>query len=191
MPAEVAQERDLSAHGRCGFQPRNDAPLLVLGVDTSLRSTGLGLVEHEAGHIRGVAYDLIRNPSKMPLSAALLNIQNTMASVIEEFKPDVVAVEGFFFSKFPQSAMILGQARGVVIASAAKAGLAVFEHEPRRVKQAVAGFGGASKEQMQRMVVSMLGLEKTPPEDAADALAIAICHIQAMTRMQLEGVKAL
>ena len=170
---------------------KTKSSLLVLGVDTSLRSTGLGLVEHEAGRIRGVAYDLIRNPVKMPLSAALLNIRNTMASVIEEFRPDVIAVEGFFFAKYPQSAMILGQARGVVISSAAAAGIAVFEHEPRRVKQAVAGYGAATKEQVQRMVVSMLGLDKTPPEDAADALAIAICHIQAITRMQLEGVKAL
>lgn len=170
---------------------KTKSSLLVLGVDTSLRSTGLGLVEHEAGRVRGIAYDLIRNPAKLPLSAALVNIYDTMTSVIAEFQPDVIAVEGFFFSKFPQSAMILGQARGVVIAAAAKAGIAVFEHEPRRVKQAVAGYGAATKEQMQRMVVSMLGLDKTPPEDAADALAIAICHIQAMTRMQLEGVKAL
>lgn len=165
--------------------------LLVLGVDTSLRSTGLGLVRYEAGRTSGVAYDLIKNPPKLPLSAALLNIHNTMTSVIGEFKPDVIAVEGFFFSKFARSAMILGQARGVVIAAAAASGLQVFEHEPRRVKQAVGGYGAATKEQMQRMVVSMLGLDKTPPEDAADALAIAICHIQAITRMQLEGVKPL
>ncbi len=170
---------------------KEKSSLLVLGVDTSLRSTGLGLVEHEAGRVRGIAYDLIKNPPKLPLSAALLNIRNRMAEVIGEFHPDVIAIEGFFFSKYPQSAMMLGQARGVVIASAAAAGVAVFEHEPRRVKQAVAGYGGATKEQMQRMVVSMLGLPKTPPEDAADALAIAICHIQAITRMQLEGVKAL
>ena len=78
-----------------------------------------------------------------------------------------------------------------MIATCAAAGLQVFEHEPRRVKQAVAGWGGATKEQMQKMVVSLLGMQTTPPEDAADALAIAICHIQSVMRLQLEGVKAL
>lgn len=170
--------------------PRKNS-LLVLGVDTSLRSTGLGIVEYSAGRTRGIAYDLIKNPPKLPVSAALLHIRDTMASVLEEFKPDVVAVEGFFFNKFANSAMMLGQARGVVIAQCAAAGVQVFEHEPRRVKQAVAGVGSATKEQMQKMVVSMLGLGKTPPEDAADALAIAICHIQSFVRMRLEGVKAL
>lgn len=165
--------------------------LLVLGVDTSLRSTGLGIVEHSGGRTRGVAYDLIRNSPQAPLSAALLHISETMDSVIAEFQPDVIAVEGFFFSKFPRSAMILGQARGVVIAAAAKAGIPVYEHEPRRVKQAVGGYGAATKEQMQKMVVSMLGLDKTPPEDAADALAIAICHIQALTRLGLSEAKPL
>ena len=102
-----------------------------------------------------------------------------------------VAVEGVFYSRFANTTLILGEARGVVIATCAAAGLQVFEHEPRRVKQAVAGWGGATKEQMQKMVVSLLGMQTTPPEDAADALAIAICHIQSVMRLQLEGVKAL
>ena len=171
--------------------PKTKNSLLVLGVDTSLRSTGLGLVEYESGRTRGIAYDLIKNPPKRPLSACLLHIRDTMASVLEEFKPDVVAVEGFFFAKFPNSAVMLGQARGVVIATCAAAGVSVFEHEPRRVKQAIAGYGGATKDQMQKMVVSLLHLDKTPPEDAADALAIAMTHIQAFTRMQPEGVAPL
>ena len=170
-------------------KPKNS--LLVLGVDTSLRSSGLGLVECTAGRIRGIAYDLIKNPPKLPLSEALLHIRTTMTSVLDEFKPDVVAVEGIFFAKYPRSALLLGHARVVVISCCAAAGLPVYEHEPRRVKQAVAGFGGATKEQMQRMVVSLLNLDKTPPEDAADALAIAICHIHEHNRLELSTAKPL
>ncbi len=171
-------------------QPKKNN-LLVLGVDTSLRSTGLGLVEYRDGATIGVAYDLIKNPPKRTLSECLLNIQKTLNEVLDEYKPDVVAVEGIFYSKFVKTTLILGEARGVVIAAAASKGLSVYEHEPRRVKQAVAGYGSATKEQMQKMVASMLNIPTLPPEDAADALAIAICHIQSFTRMQLEGVKAL
>ncbi len=165
--------------------------MLVLGIDTSLRSTGLGLVESRDGRIYGVGFDTIKNPPKLPLSQCLLNIRQTLLNVIGEFKPDVVAVEGVFYSKFVNTTLILGEARGVAIAACAESGLQVFEHEPRRVKQAVAGWGNATKEQMQKMVVSLLGLQTTPPEDAADALAIAICHIQSVIRLQLAGVKAL
>lgn len=170
---------------------KQKSSLLVLGVDTSLRSTGLGLVEYSEGNIRGIAYDLIKNPPKLPLSAALLNIRSTITSVIAEYRPDVIAVEGFFFCKYANSAMMLGQARGVVIASAAEAGVAVFEHEPRRVKQAITGHGTATKAQMQQMVAATLRMDTIPPEDAADALAIAICHIHSINTISLAGVKAL
>lgn len=165
--------------------------MLVLGIDTSLRSTGLGLVEFRDGSLSGVGYDTIKNPPKRPLSECLVNIRKTILAAIEEFKPDVVAIEGVFYAKFPNTTLILGEARGVAIAACAESGLQVFEHEPRRVKQAVAGWGNATKDQVQKMVVSLLGLQTTPPEDAADALAIAICHIQSFTRMALAGVKAL
>lgn len=165
--------------------------MLVLGIDTSLRSTGLGLVEFRDGRIFGVGYDTIKNPARRPLSECLVNIRRTLADAIAEFKPDVAAVEGVFYAKYPATTLILGQARGVAIATCAESGLQVFEHEPRRVKQAVAGWGSATKDQVQKMVVSMLGLPAAPQEDAADALAIAICHIQSFTRMQLEGARAL
>lgn len=165
--------------------------MLVLGIDTSLRSTGLGLVESRGGRIYGIGYDTIRNPQKRPLSECLKNIRSTLLATIEEFKPDAVAIEGVFYAKYVQTTLVLGEARGVAIEACAETGLQVFEYEPRRVKQAVAGWGNATKEQMQKMVVSLLGLEKTPPEDAADALAIAICHLQSVVRLQLEGVKAL
>lgn len=165
--------------------------MLVLGIDTSLRCTGLGLVELRDGSISGVAYDTVRNPARLPLSQCLLRIRSAIKEAVSEFKPDVAAVEGVFYARFPNTTLILGEARGVAIEACAECGLQVFEHEPRRVKQAVAGWGAATKDQMQKMVVSLLGLGKTPPEDAADALAIAICHIQSFTRMNLEGAKAL
>lgn len=156
-----------------------------------MRSSGLGLVEYKEGKIYGVAYDLIKNPPKRPLSECLKVIQKTMTQVLEEFKPDVVAVEGVFYSKFVNTTLILGEARGVVIATAAMHDIPVYEHEPRRVKQAVAGYGAATKEQMQKMVAGMLNMTTFPPEDAADALAIAITHIQSFSRMTLQGIKTL
>lgn len=172
-------------------RPKTLNNLRVLGVDTSLRSTGLGLVEFNEGQIIGIAYDLIKNPPRRPLSECLLTIRNKMQEVLDESQPDVVAVEGVFYSKFVKTTLILGEARGVVISSCAAAGLAIFEYPPTRVKQAVVGWGGATKDQMQKMVASMLGMASPPPEDAADALAIAICHIQSFRHGELSNAKPL
>lgn len=161
--------------------------MVVLGIDTSLRSTGIGLVEYRSGSLAGIAYDVIKNPPGRPLSASLANIFRTIDDVLEEFKPDAVAVEGIFYSKFPRTTLVLGHARGAAITAAAQRGIPVYEHEPRRVKQSVAGWGGATKEQMQKMVASMLGISALPPEDAADALAIAICHLISQERPELSS----
>jgi crossover junction endodeoxyribonuclease RuvC len=167
------------------------APLRVLGIDTSLRGTGIGVVEQQAGRIRGLAYDVLRNPPARPLSDCLVHIQNSLNAILDEFHPDVVAVEGVFFSRYVKTTLILGEARGVVIATCAAAGLPIYEYAPRRVKQAVVGYGAATKQQIQAMVVQQLGLGKPPPEDAADALAIALCHLHNQTRLTLEDVKRL
>ena len=156
--------------------------LRVLGIDTSLRATGVGIVESVNGRLRGVAYDVLKNPPAWPLSACLLHIHDELTRILTEFQPEVVAVEGVFFARFAKTALILGHARGVAIAACAGAGVPVFEYAPRRVKQAVVGFGAATKEQMQAMVVRQLALGKAPPEDAADALAIAICHLHNAVR---------
>ncbi len=159
--------------------------LRVLGIDTSLRGTGVGIVESVGGRMRGVAYDVLKNPPTRPLSACLLHIHEELSRILSEFQPEVVAVEGIFFSRFAKTALILGHARGVAIAACAAAGVPVFEYAPRRVKQAVVGFGAATKDQMQAMVVSQLALAKAPPDDAADALAIAICHLHNAVRQSL------
>ena len=159
----------------------------ILGVDTSLRSTGVGVVDASGSRLSAIDYGTLPNPASRPLSACLLAIEDGIAEIIARHQPDAVAVEGVFFAKFARTALLLGHARGAVIAQCARLGLPVFEYEPRRVKQAVVGQGGAAKGQVQRMIQSILHLPEPPPEDAADALAIAICHIQNRTRIAALG----
>lgn len=161
--------------------------LRVLGIDTSLRGTGLGVVEQTEGRIRGLAYDVLKNPPGRPLSGCLVHIQDELKRVLADYHPDVVAVEGVYIARFAKTALILGHARGVVIATCAAEAIPIFEYAPRRVKQAVVGYGAATKEQMQVMVARQLGLSGMLPEDAADALAIALCHLQSRTRITLGG----
>ena len=155
--------------------------LRILGIDTSLRSSGVGIIEVDGSSLRAVAYGCIRNKPKLPHSACLENIFDSITELIETHRPDCVAIEGAFFARNANTAMILGEARGAAIAACAKKGLEVSEHSPRRVKQAVVGTGAAQKEQVARMVVQLLGLSELPQEDAADALAIAICHHHQMS----------
>ena len=103
--------------------------------------------------------------------------------MINRLEPRAVAIEGVFFARNVKTSVVLGEARGAVIAAAAGAGLPVYEYQPRRVKQAVAAYGAAGKEQVRRMVMTLLNLEHEPPEDAADALAIAFCHLNTMNRI--------
>lgn len=148
----------------------------ILGIDTSLRSSGVGIIEARGSEMRAIAYGRIHNKPKVPHSACLENIYTTISDLIETHKPDCAAIEGAFFAKNPKTAMVLGQARGAAIAACAVMQLEISEHTPRKVKSSVAGTGTASKEQIGRMVVRLLGLKEQPQEDAADALAIAICH---------------
>lgn len=163
----------------------------ILGVDTALRSTGVGVVDVCGSRLSAVHYGTLRNPASRPLSACLLAIEDGIAELITAHRPEVVAVEGVFFAKYARATLLLGHARGVVLAACARLGVPVFEYEPRRVKQAVVGQGGAAKEQVQRMVQAMLELPELPQEDAADALAIAICHAQNRTRQIALGTPPL
>lgn len=149
----------------------------VLGVDTSLRSTGVGVVEGRGSVLRAVRYDVIRNPADRPHTHCLSHLFARLREIIREEKPEAAAVEGVFVSKNARTAMILGQARGVVLAVCALEEIPVYEYAPRRIKQAVVGHGNAHKDQVAQMIVRLLGLKEKPPEDAADALAIAVCHL--------------
>jgi crossover junction endodeoxyribonuclease RuvC len=148
----------------------------ILGIDTSLRSTGVGIVEAHGDDLKAVAYGRIRNKPSEPHSACLENIFNSITDLIEEHTPDCAAIEGAFFAKNARTAMVLGQARGAAIAACAKKGLDITEHSPRSVKAAVVGTGAAQKDQVGKMVMRLLNLTEQPQEDAADALAIAISH---------------
>lgn len=149
----------------------------ILGVDTSLRSTGVALIQARGSALQTLAYELVKNPPGRPVSACLDHLHRSMSAIIAREKPQAAALEGIFFCKNVKTAVILGEARGVVLAACAAAGVPTYEYSPRRVKQAVAGYGNAGKEQVRKMVMALLNLDEPPHEDASDALAIAICHL--------------
>jgi crossover junction endodeoxyribonuclease RuvC len=150
--------------------------LIVLGIDPGTAMTGYGLVERTGSRLRAVDYGCLETPAGMPLPERLLLIQDGLIDLVETHRPDLVAVERLFFNKNVQTAFAVGQARGVALLTAARFGLPVHEYGPHEVKLAVTGHGRAEKIQVQRMVQVVLGLAVLPrPDDAADALAIAIC----------------
>jgi len=150
--------------------------LIVLGIDPGTAMTGYGLVERTGSRLRAVDYGCLETPAGMPLPERLILIQDGLIDLIETHLPDLVAVERLFFNKNVQTAFAVGQARGVALLTAARYGLPVHEYGPHEVKVAVTGNGRAEKGQVQRMVQTVLGLAVLPrPDDAADALAIAIC----------------
>jgi len=154
--------------------------MLVIGIDPGTAITGYGLVrERETDSaLECVAYGAVTTPAGMPLPQRLLIIYRELKAVIALHRPDTGAVEKLFFQKNVTTAMSVGQGRGVAMLTLAEAGLEVGEYTPLQVKQAVSGYGGADKKQMQYMVRVLLSLDEIPkPDDAADALAVAICHL--------------
>ena len=149
----------------------------VLGIDTSLRSTGVGVIESLAGRTVAVEYGRIHNSGRICLSECLRRIDGGIREVIQRTKPDLASIEDIFFAKNAHTSMVLGEARGVVIAACATSGIPVYQYEPRRVKQAITGSGAAEKAQVRKMTMVLLGLKDEPQEDAGDALAIALCHL--------------
>lgn len=159
--------------------------VLVLGVDPGTAITGYALVRQE-DELSLVDCGAIITPAGTPLPDRLLVIHTSLAALIERYRPEVVAVEELFFSKNVRTAMSVGQARGVVLLAGAQAALPVYEYKPAEVKQAVAGYGNAPKEQMQEMVRLLLNLDRVPePDDAADAVAVAVCHLHSARLRQL------
>ena len=150
--------------------------MIVLGVDTSLRSTGYGVLEVAGSRLAARAWGHIPNRREARVSDCLVALHAKIAALIDEFAPDVVRVEKVIYGKNANTMRVLGEARGAVIVAAANAGKPIYEYEPRRVKMAVCGNGLAEKEQIQRMVKTLLALPELPQNDAADALALAICH---------------
>ncbi|MCH9627493.1 MAG: Crossover junction endodeoxyribonuclease RuvC [Chlamydiales bacterium] len=153
---------------------------IILGIDPGTSVTGFGLIQVEgARRFTAVDYGCIRPPASQPLSQRYRIIFEGVENLVKKYQPDAVAVETQYIHKNPQSGIKLGMARGVVVLAAALREIPLFEYAPARAKMAVVGTGRASKQQVQAMVQRLLTLSKLPePEDAADALAIAICHGQ-------------
>ncbi len=153
--------------------------LRVLGIDPGLTRCGYAVVEADGPRtLRPLALGVLRTPPSAPLPQRLAELRGELAALIAEFRPDAVAVEQVFFQVNVRTAMSVGQASGLALAEAAAAGCEVVQYTPNQVKNAIAGWGGAGKEQVQKMVQARLGLASVPePPDAADAAALALCHL--------------
>lgn len=151
---------------------------LTLGIDPGTAIMGYGLVTQEGADLVAVAYGSLTTQAKVPPAERLRSLYDDLTALIAVYHPDAVAVEELFFNQNVRTALAVGQARGVVLLCAAQAGLAVAEYTPLQVKGAVVGYGRATKDQVGHMVRTLLRLRETPrPDDTADALAVAICHV--------------
>jgi crossover junction endodeoxyribonuclease RuvC len=167
--------------------------MFVLGIDPGVSRCGYGALARRGGHTRAVAVGVVTTPPSAPLPERLASLDRELRTLLADLRAEavragdgeggerpVVAVERLFFQVNARTAMSVGQASGLVLAAAAQAGWDVVQYTPNEVKQAVAGYGAATKDQVQRMVTSLLGLPEPPrPADAADALALALCHLAA------------
>lgn len=151
----------------------------VLAIDPAVRNTGYAVLDGDPRKPDVLAYDVVSIPKNLPQSAALAAVRQHLAHLITSYQPDEVAVEGIIYVQSHQTAITMGAARAAALIAAADAGLPVYEYPPKKVKSAVVGHGNADKSQVAFMVRALLGLAETPPPDAADALAIAIAHLQA------------
>lgn len=150
----------------------------ILGIDPGSETTGWGVIESDARRYRLVEHGIVRSQAREKFPARLVKISTGLEAVIARLAPDVCAIEETFFAVNVKTALKLGHVRGVTLLAAARANLEIYEYSPRLVKQTVVGYGAAEKHQVQEMVRMLLTLDSAPqPHDAADALAIAICHV--------------
>lgn len=152
---------------------------IALGIDPGIGITGYGIVKLEDdGNLTLITYGAIETPAKMPMAERLLMLYQELNSLILLHKPEIAAVEKLFFARNVTTAITVGQARGVAMLCLAQAGLPIGEYTPNEIKQAVTGYGGADKRQVQIMVQMILNMDELPkPDDAADGLAVAVCHL--------------
>lgn len=150
--------------------------MIILGIDPGTAALGYGIIERKGGRLRAIDYGCLETSPDTAMPERLLAIHSIVDELLDVHQPAVVGVERLFFSKNAQTAMGVGQARGIVLLAAAQHGRPVREATPNEVKSAIAGYGAADKQQVQRMVQLVLGMSELPrPDDAADALAIAVC----------------
>ena len=156
----------------------------ILGIDPGIAIVGFGLIESNRGSVRMLQYGAVTTEAGLPLATRLVQIENDMTALIAQLKPDEIAVEELFFSKNITTGIAVAHGRGIILCTAEKSGVPLYEYTPMQVKQAVVGYGLAEKRQVMDMVKRLLKLKAVPrPDDAADALAIAICHARSATSL--------
>jgi len=156
--------------------PTGKTPTIILGIDPGIADTGYGLIKEEKNKTTTLAYGSIKTKSKQALPDRLKQLADELEKIIVKYRPTVAVVEQLFFCNNAKTALIVGQARGVILLVLIKHKIRILELTPLQVKQGLTGYGGADKKQMQQMVKIILGLKEIPkPDDAADALAMAVC----------------
>ncbi len=156
----------------------------ILGIDPGIAIVGFGLIESDRGSVRMLQYGAVTTAAGLPLATRLVQIENDMTALLSQLKPDEIAIEELFFSKNITTGIAVAHGRGVILCTAERLGVPVFEYTPMQVKQAVVGYGLAEKRQVMDMTKRLLKLKAVPkPDDAADALAIAICHARSATSL--------
>jgi crossover junction endodeoxyribonuclease RuvC len=195
-PKEFEQLKDRIAAPRRAVSPVVDSGLrpgaahqVVLGIDPSLRGTGYGVIRLARPHPLALAHGTVSCPAGWERSRCLVRIAEVLREVIRRHRPSVCVVEGLFYAQNLQTALIMGEARGASLLAAAEAGLEIYELAPRKVKQAIVGYGAAQKLAVSKMVQRLLDLAEAPAPDAADALALALAHAQEQRRYNLTAPK--
>ncbi len=161
----------------------------ILGVDPGTQRTGTGLIETQGNRYRMIHAQTITIPPKLSAAQKLSHIYRALMEILQEYRPDILALENIFFAKDVRATVKLGEARACAMLAASEKGIAVIEYPPARVKQSVSGNGRATKGQIQQMVKTLLNLKTLPPPDSADALAVAICHVHSKNHVSLSERK--
>ena len=191
---EQMKERVGGKSPRAIFLPatRHPSPAtgqIILGIDPSLRGTGFGVIQISNPHPKTLAHGTISCPKNWERSRCLAKIFKTLREEIGKHRPTVCVIEGLFYAQNLQTALIMGEARGAAMAAVAESGIEIFEIAPRKVKQAIVGYGAAQKSAVAKMVQRLLNLPKPPAPDAADALALALTHARENSRYNLSPPK--
>jgi crossover junction endodeoxyribonuclease RuvC len=172
-----------------GYRPWSNGPQVIIGIDPSLRGTGFGVLRVAKPHPKALAHGTIHCPAGWERSRCLVRIVETLRELVKQHRPAVCVVEGLFYAQNLQTALLMGEARGAALAAVAESGLEIYEIAPRKVKQAIVGYGGAQKSAVAKMVQRLLNLPETPGPDAADALALALTQAQENARYRLSAPK--
>jgi len=192
MQERVASPRRMAMPVFAQAAPRNAAVhRVILGLDPSLRGTGYGVIRLARPCPQTLVHGTISCPASWERSRCLVKIVQTLREVLRRHQPAVCVVEGLFYAQNLQTALIMGEARGAALSAVAEAGLEIYELAPRKVKQAIVGYGAAQKLAVAKMVQSMLRLPEPPAPDAADALALALTHAQEQGRFQFQAARKL